>query len=73
MDPEVFLGKAVIRGTRIPVRLLLRELSEGAMLENLLDAYPHLTLADLQAAIACAADSIADEETFVFTPKRATR
>ena len=30
VNPRVMLGKAVIRGTRIPVELLLRKLSEGA-------------------------------------------
>jgi uncharacterized protein (DUF433 family) len=73
MDPKVMLGKPVIRGTRIPVELLLRKLSEGATVEDLLDAYPRLTRADLQAAIAYAADTIAHEETLVVTPKRAAR
>jgi len=73
MDPKVMLGKPVIRGTRIPVELLLLKLSEGATLEDLLDAYPRLTRADLQAAIGYAADTIAHEDTLVVTPKRATR
>ena len=40
MDPSVMLGKPVIRNTRIPVELLLRKLSEGAGIADLLDAYP---------------------------------
>ena len=36
------LGKPVIRGTRIPVELILRKLSEGANERDLLDAYPNL-------------------------------
>jgi uncharacterized protein (DUF433 family) len=67
------LGKPVIRGTRIPVELLLRKLSEGATVEALLDAYPRLTRADLQAAMAYAADSVAHEETAIVTPRRAAR
>ena len=73
VDPKVMLGKPVIRGTRIPVELLLRKLSEGATVEDLLDAYPRLTRGDLQAAIAYAADAIAHEQTLVVTPKRAAR
>jgi uncharacterized protein (DUF433 family) len=52
INPEVMLGKPVIRGTRIPVELILRKLSEGAAEADLLDAYPRLTRADIQAALA---------------------
>jgi uncharacterized protein (DUF433 family) len=51
VNPEVMLGKPVIRGTRIPVELLLRKLGEGASEEDLLDAYPRLTREDIQAAV----------------------
>jgi uncharacterized protein (DUF433 family) len=62
VNPEVMLGKPVIRGTRVTVELLLRKLSEGATEENLLEAYPHLKRADIKAAIAYAADTIAREK-----------
>jgi uncharacterized protein (DUF433 family) len=62
MNPRVMLGKPVIRGTRIPVELILRKLSEGASEKDLLDAYPHLTREDIQAAMRYAADTIAHEE-----------
>jgi uncharacterized protein (DUF433 family) len=55
VNPEVMLGKPVIRGTRIPVELLLRKLGEGASEEDLLDAYPRLTREDIQAAVRYAA------------------
>lgn len=51
INPKVMLGKPVIRGTRIPVELLLRKLSEGASVDQLLDAYPRLTREDIQVAI----------------------
>jgi len=59
INPEVMLGKPVIRGTRIPVELLLRKLAEGATMEDLMDAYPRLTIEDIRAALAYAADSVA--------------
>jgi uncharacterized protein (DUF433 family) len=62
VNPKVLGGKPVIRGTRIPVELLLRKLAEGATNEVLLDAYPNLKLEDIKAALAYAADSIAHEE-----------
>ena len=58
INPKVMLGKPVIRGTRIPIELILRKLSEGASETDLLDAYPHLTREDIQAAIGYAADRI---------------
>jgi uncharacterized protein (DUF433 family) len=55
VNPKIMLGKPVIRGTRIPVELILRKLSAGAGDADLLDAYPRLTRADIQAAVARAA------------------
>jgi len=62
INPKVMLGKPVIRGTRITVELVLRKLGEGASEADLLDAYPHLTAADIRAAMKYAADVIAHEE-----------
>ena len=59
INPSVMLGKPVIRGTRIPVELILRKLSEGATESDLLDAYPRLTREDIHAALAYAADVLA--------------
>lgn len=59
MNAKVMLGKPVVRGTRIPVELLLRKLGEGATQEDLLDAYPRLALEDIQAALAFAGETLA--------------
>ena len=69
IDPKVMKGKPVIRGTRIPVELLLRKLAEGATEMDLLDAYPKLTREDIHAAIGYAADTVAHEETIIVVPK----
>ena len=68
INPDVMLGKPVIRGTRIPVELILRKLGEGATEDDLLDAYPHLTKEDIRAALSYAADTIAHETIVVATP-----
>jgi uncharacterized protein (DUF433 family) len=67
INPEIMLGKPVIRGTRIPVELILRKLSEGATEADLLDAYPRLAREDIQAAMRYAADTLAREQ-IVFLP-----
>ncbi len=59
MNAKVMLGKPVVRGTRIPVELLLRKLGEGASQEDLLDAYPRLSREDIQAAMVFAAEALA--------------
>jgi uncharacterized protein (DUF433 family) len=63
MNPKVMLGKPVIRGTRITVELILRKIGEGATIDDLTRAYPHLTTEDIRAAVIYAADSLAHEET----------
>ena len=75
INPKVMMGKPVIRGTRIPVELILRKLSEGATEDDLLDAYPRLKIEDIQASIGYAADTLAHEETIIVVPpkKRARR
>jgi len=61
-NPKVLGGKPVIRGTRIPVEMLLRKLAEGATETLLLEAYPGLKAEDIKAALAYAAESVAHEE-----------
>jgi uncharacterized protein (DUF433 family) len=66
LTPDVMQGKPVIRGTRITVDLILRRLAEGASEAEILDAYPHLKLEDIRAALAYAADTVS-HETILFT------
>ena len=68
VNPNVMLGKPVVRGTRIPVELILRKLGAGAPVDDLLDAYPRLTVEDIQACIGYAADTVAHEETVLTEP-----
>lgn len=65
INPNVMMGKPVIRGTRIPVELILRKLSEGATEAELLDGYPRLTSDDIRAALAYAVDTLAHETIIV--------
>ena len=68
VDPAVMQGKPVIRGTRVPVELVLRKLAEGASVDDLLDAYPRLTAEDIRAALDYAADAIAHESILTLSP-----
>ena len=62
IDPEIMMGKPVIRGTRITVELILRKLAEGASENELREDYPHITTDDIRAAMAYGAASVAHEE-----------
>lgn len=53
-DPTIMVGKPVVKGTRIPVTLVLQHLEERFDLEDLFAAFPRLTLEDVQACLAYA-------------------
>jgi len=56
VDPVVCHGRACLRGTRIPVAVVLANLATGLTGEELLRSYPSLTPEAIQAALAYAAD-----------------
>jgi uncharacterized protein (DUF433 family) len=62
INPKIMVGKPVIRGTRIPVELIVRKMAEGADEKAVLQAYPTLTSKDVSAALNYAADTLAHEE-----------
>jgi uncharacterized protein (DUF433 family) len=61
INPKIMLGKPVIKGTRIPIELIVRKIGEGLLVEDLLDAYPNITQEDIRAALLYAADNLANE------------
>lgn len=58
LDPRVCNGKPVIKGTRIPITVLLEQLAEGKTWESILSGYPELTRDDIHAALHYARASI---------------
>ena len=56
IDPKVCTGKPCIRGTRIYIAIILDGLAEGLTPEQVIDHYPQLTLDDVRAALAYAAE-----------------
>jgi uncharacterized protein (DUF433 family) len=64
LDPKVMLGKPVIRGTRIPVELLVRLVAQRIPEAEILREYPRLEADDIQAALVYAARVVANEEVF---------
>jgi len=52
VDPSIYHGKACIKGTRIPVSVILDNLAAGNSKEEILRSYPSLTPEDIQASVA---------------------
>ena len=57
-DPDIMMGKPVIKGTRVTVEIILEKLGAGESIEDLLEAYPHVTREGLQAALGYAAKAL---------------
>ena len=62
INPDIMGGKPVIRGTRVPVEVVLRKLGSGLSAAEIVAEHPRLTLDDIRAAQAFAADYLADED-----------
>lgn len=60
--PKILCGKPIIKGTRVPVELILKMLAQGISYGEILEEYPDLRREDILAAIAYARDTVATEE-----------
>lgn len=63
-DPDVLVGKPVIRGTRIGVQFLLELFASGWTKEQVLENYPRITPQAIQAVFAFAAESMGEESFY---------
>ncbi|MBU0513030.1 MAG: DUF433 domain-containing protein [Chloroflexi bacterium] len=70
LDPNIMVGKPIIRGTRIPVAIVLKMLGQGIPIEEILHEYPRLEAADIEAAIAYAASVVEHEDVFPIPMQR---
>jgi len=50
-DPDILHGKPCIKGTRIPVYLIVSLIAEGVSVEEIIKDYPSLTAEDIKAAV----------------------
>jgi len=58
INPEIMLGKPVIKGTRITVELILDELGAGKSKEALVEYHPNLALHHIDTALQFALDAL---------------
>lgn len=66
IDPKICFGKPCIKGTRIPVYMLLELIEAGYSTERILtDCYPQLTPEDIRAAVHYAVGIIKNEDVLL--------
>ena len=64
VNPKIMMGKPVIKGSRITVELILEKLSAGETIDNLIEAHPHISIEQIPAALAFAAQSLKGENIY---------
>jgi len=68
VDPAIHHGEPCIRGTRVPVSVIVASIADGDPLPEILAAYPSLTEEDVRAALRFAADAVSRAD---FVPLKA--
>jgi len=64
VDPKIMIGKPVIKGTRLPIEIIVEKVAYGASIDDLRRDYPFLKDDDVRAALLYAAKRIANEEVY---------
>ena len=64
IDPKILGGKPVIKGTRVPLYVIVSALAGGDTFEEICQGYG-ITAEDVRAALAYAAEALADEKVYV--------
>ena len=65
VDPNILVGKPIIKGTRISVELIVDLLGRGWTAEDILREYDHITTADIQACLAYAGEVLKSERVYL--------
>ena len=65
VDPRIMVGKPVIKGTRIPVEIVLERLAQDLDTKTLFEDYPRLTEEDIKACLAYAEALVEGEDVYI--------
>jgi uncharacterized protein (DUF433 family) len=68
VDPQILVGKPVVKGTRISVELVIDLLAAGWTQQQILDSYPTLKADDVRACLAYASEILHSEKVFPLEP-----
>ncbi len=67
IDPAIHHGDPCIKGTRVPVSVIVGSMADGDTFDQVLSAYPHITVEDIRAALKFAAEAVSDSD-FICSP-----
>ena len=70
INPKIMVGKPVIKGTRIPVYLIVKLVAQGLTFKEILEDYPHLTQEDIKAALEYAGEILNEEKVYPLLNKK---
>ena len=66
VDPNILVGKPIVKGTRIAVEFVVDLLARGWTIEQIVGEYDQLTPSDIQACLAYARDVLKSERVYLF-------
>lgn len=66
IDPEILVGKPVIKGTRLAVEFIIDLLAQGWTEQDILRNYSGITREDIQACLAYARETLKVEKVYSF-------
>ena len=64
VNPEILVGKPVVRGTRLAVEFVIGLLAQGWPETEILRNYPGLTREDIQACLSYAGEMLEGEKVY---------
>ncbi len=64
INPDILVGKPIIRGTRLAVEFVIDLLAQGWTTEDILENYPGLSLKDIQACLSYASEVLKAEKVY---------
>ncbi len=64
IDPDILVGKPVVKGTRIAVELVIDLLARGWSQEQVMQQYDHITVEDIQACLGYASEILKSERVY---------
>jgi len=63
-NPDIMMGKPVVKGTRLPVDIIVEKLAYGLSFQDIIREYPFISEEDIRAALLYAAKSVGMEEVY---------
>ncbi len=66
IDPQILVGKPVIKGTRLAVEFIIDLMAQGWSVEEIMQNYPGLTSQDIQACLAYASETLKLEKVYTY-------